>query len=41
MDSEDFRKWSRKAADWGADYREHLARPAGARPRRSPARSRR
>ena len=21
MDSEDFRKWSRRAADWGADYR--------------------
>ena len=24
MDGEDFRKWSQKAADWGADYRETL-----------------
>ena len=32
MDSEDFRKWSRKAAEWGADYRERLRdRPVRAR----------
>lgn len=32
MDGEDFRKWSQKAADWGADYRETLReRPVRAR----------
>ncbi|MEP9390401.1 pyridoxal-dependent decarboxylase [Mesorhizobium sp. KR9-304] len=32
MDSEDFRKWSRRAADWGADYRDTLReRPVRAR----------
>jgi aromatic-L-amino-acid/L-tryptophan decarboxylase len=32
MDGEDFRKWSHKAADWGADYRETLRdRPVRAR----------
>ena len=32
MDGEDFRKWSRKAAEWGADYRETLRdRPVRAR----------
>ena len=41
MDSEDFRNWSHQAADWGADYRETPARPAGARQHRSPATSRR
>jgi aromatic-L-amino-acid decarboxylase len=24
MDSEEFRKWSRRAADWGVDYRDTL-----------------
>ena len=32
MQGDDFRKWSRKAADWGADYRESLReRPVRAR----------
>ena len=32
MDGEDFRKWSQKAAEWGADYRETLRdRPVRAR----------
>jgi aromatic-L-amino-acid decarboxylase len=32
MDSDDFRNWSRKAADWGADYRDGLReRPVRAR----------
>ncbi len=30
MDSEEFKKWSRHAADWGADYRGTLREPAGA-----------
>ncbi len=32
MDGEDFRDWSHKAADWGADYRDTLRdRPVRAR----------
>ena len=35
MDSEDFRKWSRRAADWGADYRSTV-RDLPVRPRVEP-----
>ncbi len=35
MDSEDFRKWSRRAADWGADYRGAI-RDLPVRPRVEP-----
>ena len=35
MDSEDFRKWSRRAADWGADYRASI-RDLPVRPRVEP-----
>ena len=35
MDSEDFRKWSHRAADWGADYRGTI-RDLPVRPRVEP-----